>query len=30
MEPLSGADIIVRIEPGDIRARDFADEYGTG
>jgi hypothetical protein len=30
VEPLRGADVIVRIEPGDIRARDFADEYGTG
>ena len=29
VEPLRGADVIVRIEPGDIRAWDFADEYGT-
>ena len=30
IEPLRGADVIVRIEPGDLRAWDFADEYGTG
>ncbi len=30
VEPVPGADVIVRIEPGDIRAWDFADEYGTG
>jgi PPOX class probable F420-dependent enzyme len=30
VEPLRGADVIVRIEPGDLRAWDFADEYGTG
>ena len=30
VEALRGADVIVRIEPGDIRVWDFADEYGTG
>ena len=29
VEALRGADVIVRIEPGVIRAWDFADEYGT-
>jgi len=29
VEPLRGADVIVRIEPGDVRAWDFTDEYGT-
>jgi len=24
-----GADVIIRIEPGDIRAWDYADELGT-
>ena len=27
---LHGADVIVRVEPGDIRAWDYADELGTG
>ena len=30
VEALRGADVIVRIEPGDIRVWDFADEYSTG
>ena len=30
VEPLRGADVIVRIEPGNLRAWDFADEYSTG
>ena len=29
VEPLRGADVIVRIEPGDLRAWDFADEYSV-
>jgi len=29
VEALRGADVIVRIEPGDIRIWDFADEYRT-
>ena len=29
-ESLRGADIIVRIEPGHVRAWDFADEYDGG
>jgi len=29
VEALSGADVIVRIEPGDIRVWEYADEYGT-
>jgi PPOX class probable F420-dependent enzyme len=29
VEALRGADVIIRIEPGDIRVWDFADEYGT-
>jgi hypothetical protein len=29
VEALRGADVI-RIEPGDICARDYADELGTG
>jgi len=29
VEALRGTDIIVRIEPGDIRAWDYADEFGT-
>jgi PPOX class probable F420-dependent enzyme len=28
VEALRGTDIIVRIEPGDIRAWDYADEFG--
>ena len=27
--PLRGADVIVRIEPGDLRAWDFAGEYSV-
>jgi len=30
VEALRGADVIVRIEPGDIRVWDYADEFGTG
>ena len=30
VEDLRGADVIVRVEPGDIRAWDYADELGTG
>jgi PPOX class probable F420-dependent enzyme len=29
VEALRGVDVIVRIEPGDIRVWDFADEYST-
>jgi len=29
-EALRGADVIVRIEPGDIRVWDFADEFDSG
>ena len=29
VEPLRGADVIVRIEPGDLRAWDFAGEYSV-
>jgi hypothetical protein len=29
VEALRGADVIVRIEPGDIRAWDYADELGA-
>jgi PPOX class probable F420-dependent enzyme len=29
METLRGTDVIVRIEPGDIRVWDYADEFGT-
>ena len=29
VEQLRGADVIVRIEPGDLRAWDFADEYSV-
>jgi PPOX class probable F420-dependent enzyme len=29
VEALRGADVIVRIEPGDIRVWDYADEYST-
>jgi hypothetical protein len=29
VESLRGADVIVRIEPGDIRVWDYADEFGT-
>ena len=30
VEAFSGGDVIVRIEPGDIRVWDFADESGSG
>ena len=30
VEDLRGADVIIRVEPGDIRAWDYADELGTG
>jgi len=30
VDALQGADVIVRIEPGDIRAWDYADELGAG
>jgi PPOX class probable F420-dependent enzyme len=30
VEALRGTDVIVRIEPGNIRAWDYADEFGTG
>jgi hypothetical protein len=30
VEALRGADVIIRIEPGHIRAWDYADELGTG
>jgi len=30
VEALRGADIIIRIEPGDIRVWDYADEFSTG
>ena len=30
VKALRGADIIVRIEPGDIRAWDYADEFSAG
>jgi PPOX class probable F420-dependent enzyme len=30
VEALQGADVIVRIEPGNIRAWDYADELGAG
>jgi len=29
-EALGGDDAIIRIEPGDIRVWDYADEFGTG
>jgi hypothetical protein len=29
VEALRGADVIVRIEPGDIRVWDYADEFGA-
>lgn len=29
-EGIRGADVIVRLEPGDIRVWDFADEYDAG
>jgi PPOX class probable F420-dependent enzyme len=30
VEALRGTDVIIRVEPGDIRAWDYADELGTG
>jgi hypothetical protein len=30
VEALRGSDVIVRVEPGDIRAWDYADELGIG
>ena len=30
VEALRGADVIVRIEPGHVRAWDYADEFGSG
>jgi PPOX class probable F420-dependent enzyme len=30
VEALRGADVIVRLEPGDVRVWDFADEFGSG
>ena len=30
VEALRGTDVIIRIEPGHIRAWDYADEFGTG
>jgi len=29
VDALHGQDVIIRIEPGDLRAWDYADEYGT-
>lgn len=29
VKALHGADVIARIEPGDIRVWDYADEFGT-
>ena len=29
MEALGGADVIVRIEPGDIRVWDYVDEFSA-
>jgi hypothetical protein len=29
VEVLGGADVIIRIEPGDIRAWDYADEFSA-
>jgi hypothetical protein len=29
VEALRGTDVIVRIEPGDLRAWDYADEFGS-
>lgn len=29
MDALRGTDVIIRIEPGDIRVWDYADEFGT-
>ena len=30
VEDLGGADVIIRIEPGDIRVWDYADEFSVG
>ena len=30
VEALRGADVIIRIEPGDIRVWDYADELSAG
>ena len=30
VDALSGADVIIRIEPGDIRGWDYADEFSAG
>ena len=30
VQALRGTDVIIRVEPGDIRAWDYADEFGTG
>jgi hypothetical protein len=30
VEALGGADVIIRIEPGDIRVWDYADEFSVG
>jgi hypothetical protein len=30
VQALRGADVIIRIEPGDIRAWDCADEFSDG
>ena len=30
VEALRGADVIIRVEPGEIRVWDFADEYADG
>ena len=30
VEALCGTDVIVRIEPGDIRVWDYADKFSTG
>lgn len=30
VEALGGADVIIRIEPGDIRVWDYADEFSAG
>ena len=29
VKTLGGADVIIRLEPGDLRVWDFADEYGS-
>ena len=30
VEALGGTDVVIRIEPGDIRVWDYADEFGDG